>query len=150
MALCNRTSGFLCKLFAPIASFLCIFIWHIPTFANLIWILSNYIVFNLEQFRRFIVSIDACKRRLKYIGTNNKYRLKALFGCQLLIISCLGNAFFLADNSIGMEYIAQTFLINGFKNYIILTAVCYCWYISCEFRFPWEAAKKGKKQTKTE
>lgn len=93
-------------------------------------------------FGKFIAESAGYRRQLQSIGKNNIYRLNAIFGSQLLMLSVHAGIFFLGGKEMGMEYATQTYLAKGFKNYFGLTLVCYCWYTICEFSFRWEAEKK--------
>lgn len=76
------------------------------------------------------------------IGRNNGFRVKAIFGSQLLIMSVLSNMMFVGGEDIGYELIKQTYLKNGLLNYLVLSICTYCFYQTGEFSFRWEASKQ--------
>lgn len=142
--LSDRNASLAKKLLASITAFTFIYLWHGYFRFVLIWTILNFICLQAENFGKKFSKTQFCKKLMRPIGENNSLRLKAIVGSQLLIISILSNMIFLGGERIGFELMKQTYLRNNFFEYFLLSFCTYCFYISGEFCFRWEARKANE------
>lgn len=147
--ICGQQSSTAMKRFASIASFSFIYLWHGYYKFILIWAVLNFFCLQAEQVGKQIVETEMYTNVCATIGTQWTYRMNAIFGSQLLILSVLSNIMFIGGEEIGIELAKQTYLRNGIMNYVTLSICTYCFYQTGEFCFRWEEYKKTKHSTAT-
>lgn len=139
--LCDRNASAPKKFLASITAFGFIYLWHGYFRFILIWAILNFFCLQAENFGKKFAGTRLCKKLMHAIGQSNSNRLKAIIGSQLLIVSILSNIIFLGGERIGFELIEQTYLRNSLSVYILLSFCTYCFYVTGEFCFRWEAQR---------
>lgn len=137
--LCFATSKWPKKLFAGIATFFFVYIWH-GFFDNiLIWSVMNCLSILVEKcIYSIIESKEFRSKVLSFTSLDNYHRLHAFIGAQILIPAILSNFFFFGGTSVGWEFIRRTYFM-GMWNYLQISLCIY-------FLFPIaEAVKRFEK-----
>lgn len=137
--MCKRNSSLGRKLIASITTFSFIYLWHGYYQFILLWAILNFICLQSERIGKQLSDTNIYRRVSNAIGGQWTYRLNAVFGSQLLILSVLSNIMFIGGEDIGIELAKQTYCRNGLINYATLSICTYCFYQTGEFYFRWEA-----------
>lgn len=143
--ICVQNSSLAAKLFASITTFSFIYLWHGYYKFILIWAILNFFCLQAERVGKQFSELPMYRHVCTTIGTQWTYRLNAVFGSQLLILSVLSNIMFIGGEDVGVELAKQTYFRNGITNYATLSICTYCFYQTGEFFFRWEASRMTKK-----
>uniref|UniRef100_A0A182J2E1 Uncharacterized protein n=1 Tax=Anopheles atroparvus TaxID=41427 RepID=A0A182J2E1_ANOAO len=111
--LCTKDSPMMQKMFASLATFAFIYVWHGVFLFILIWSAINWVCILLE--------------RLVNQKTSASSRWRAIIGTHVFIPSVISNFFFFASEQVGYIYLRRTYT-EGISNYLGLYAVSYCFY----------------------
>lgn len=144
--MCTRSSSLPKKLFASLASFVFIYLWHGYYLFLLVWVFLNLASLYIELFGRHIAKSERyCGFLRPIIGSANIPRLNAIFGGQLLISSSISNVMFIGGPTVGKWLTIHTYFTGGFVNYIMLSITAYNLYRVSSFIFQSECPSLKKK-----
>lgn len=140
-----RKSSLITKLFASITTFSFIYLWHGYFKFILIWAILNFFCLQAERVGKQMAASPMYRNICAAIGVHWTYRMNAIFGSQLLILSVLSNIMFIGGEDVGVELAKQTYFRNGITNYATLSICTYCFYQTGEFFFRWETRRMNHK-----
>lgn len=143
--ICKERSPMAKKLFASIATFSFIYLWHGYYKFILMWAILNFFCLQAERCGKIMAATKAYRSVCTAVGTRWTYRMNAIFGSQLLILSVLSNIMFIGGEDVGVELAKQTYFRNDITTYATLSICTYCFYQTGEFLFRWEARRMGAK-----